>query len=459
MPDRRKIRSEKHPMNSFKNALLGGVLALMLAVPAAAQDAAQLGRELTPFGAIRAGNADGTIPAWTGGITQPPAGYRPGMHHPDPFADDAVKTTITAQTVDRYADKLSPGQIALLKQYPTFKMNVYPTRRSFSAPQRVYDETLANVTRAKLADNGYGVIGARIGIPFPMPRNGQEAVWNHLLRWRGESLKRRTGQANPTAGGDFTMIMFEDDVLFRYAMPDFGTTENMSSYLLQRVVAPARLAGEILLVHETINQVVEPRSAWTYNPGARRVRRAPNSGYDNPGSAADGVRTADQFDIFNGALDRYDWTLVGRKEMYVPYNSYKLHSDALRYTDIIKPNHLNPDHLRYELHRVWVVEAKVKADTNHIYSRRTLYLDEDSWQVLAADHYDSRGQIWRVAEAHVINYYEVPTVWSTLDTSYDLQSGRYTALGFDNQEPMANFNVKLTPDDFSPDALRRAGER
>ncbi|NNG04602.1 MAG: DUF1329 domain-containing protein [Inquilinus sp.] len=443
-------------MKNFTGALLAGAFAVLAAMPAKAQDPSQLGSTLTPFGAIRAGNADGTIPAWTGGITSPPAGYSIGDHHPDPFAGDRVQFSITGANADAYADKLTPGHLATLRQYPSFAMNVYPTRRSASAPQRIYDATIANARSAQLVADGNGVDGASVGIPFPIPNNGLEAIWNHLLRFRGETVFRQYGQANPTAGGAYTMVRIDEKLLFRYARGEPGNT---SVLFLQEVVGPARLAGEILLVHETINQITEPRQAWTYNPGQRRVRRAPNIAYDNPGTAADGLRTSDNLDIFNGAPDRYTWDLVGRRELYVPYNAYKLHSNALSYDDIIRPNHLNPEHLRYELHRVWVVDARLKDGTSHIYARRTFYLDEDSWQIVAVDHYDSRGQLWRLGEAHGINYYEVPTFWTTLDTIYDLQAGRYTANGFDNEQAMYDFSVELDDGDFTPNALRRAGRR
>ncbi len=223
--------------------------------------------------------------------------------------------------------------------------------------------------------------------------------------------------------------------------------------------SPARLAGNVLLVHETLNQVAEQRQAWVYNPGQRRVRRAPNVAYDNPGTASDAQRTNDQLDMYNGAPDRYDWELVGRKEMYIPYNSYKLHSDALKHDDIVKPGHVNPEHLRYELHRVWVVDATLKEGTSHIYTRRTFYVDEDSWQIAAVDMYDGRGQIWRFSEAHVINYYEMPMIWDTLQTHYDLQNGRYQAYGLNNEHEVDSFDVEVTVADYSPSALRRIGLR
>jgi len=441
---------------------LGALLTSAAAFAAVSPDqAARLNQDLTPLGAERAGNADGTIPAWTGGITRPPAGYTPGMHHPDPFAGEQPLYVITKTNLDQYRDKLTAGNLALLQAYPDYKLPVYPTHRTAAVPQYAYDATLANATRAQLINDGNGVTGAIIGEPFPIPQNGQEVMWNFLLRYRGVMAMRQVSQAAPTRGGDYTLVNFEEKFLFNYLVP--GMTEeklnNTVFYFMQEVKAPARLAGYILLVHETLDQVKEPRRAWTYNTGQRRVRRAPEVAYDNPGTAADGMRTSDQLDMFNGALDRYTWTLVGKKEMIVPYNSYKLHSDQVKYKDILKPLHINQDLTRYELHRVWVVDAKLKPDTSHVYQRRTFYIDEDSWQVLVVDQYDSRGQLWRVSEAHCINYYEVPCFWSTLEVHTDLLAGRYLAFGLQNEGPAYDYSVRYTPADFSPDTLRREGLR
>ena len=246
-----------------------------------------------------------------------------------------------------------------------------------------------------------------------------------------------------------------------YSKPgaEFEDLNNIILYFKQKVIAPARLAGYILLAHETLNQVKQPRAAWTYNTGQRRVRRAPNVAYDNPGTASDGMRTSDQFDMFNGAPDRYNWELVGRKEMIVPYNAYMLHSSDVKYKDILTPKHINPELARYELHRVWVVDATLKEGTSHIYSRRTFYIDEDSWQILAVDQYDRRGNLWRVSEGFPINYYDVPTLWSTLEVHTDLQAGRYLAIGLDNESRMYDFNLNRTAKDFTPAALRRDGHR
>jgi hypothetical protein len=442
-------------------ALVVSVVSRAVHAEISADQIARLDGDLTPFGAERAGNADDSIPAWEGGITEPPAAYQPGMHHPDPFADDPVLFTIDGTNMQLYPSRLTAGQKALMRAYPSFRMNVYRTRRSASAPQRIYDATRKVAATARLGDGGNGVTGAVIGIPFPIPENGHQAIWNHLLRYRGETAARWIGQAMPTRGGNYTLVRFQDEVDLRYVHQDM-TEETLNNILLlfkQKVVAPARLAGGILLVQETLDQVKENRRAWVYNKGQRRVRRAPNVAYDNPGTASDGLRTNDQFDMFNGALDRYDWKLVGKREMYVPYNAYKLHSDKLKYKDILTPLHVNPEYPRYELHRVWVVDATLKKGMRHIYKRRTFYIDEDSWQILAVDIYDNRDQLWRVSQGHVINYYEVPTIWTTLEVTTDLQAGRYIALGLDNESRMYDFSIKRSFEDFTPAALRREGRR
>ncbi|QHJ10343.1 hypothetical protein FX988_00555 [Paraglaciecola mesophila] len=427
-------------------------------------EAAKLGGELTPVGAVKAGNADGSIPAWTGGITKPPAGYSKGDHHPDPFADDKVLFTITAKNYQEYAEFLSDGQKELFKAYPdTYKMPIYQSRRSASLPQFVYDETAKNAVMAELIQGGNGVKNAAIGIPFPIPQNGVETIWNHILRYRGESVKRYAGQAAPTASGDYNVIGFEEELMQKYSAKDATREklleENVISKFKQSVTSPARLAGTALLVHETMDQIREPRQAWTYNTGQRRVRRAPNVAYDAPGTGSDGLRTSDDFDMFNGAPDRYNWELKGKQEMYVAYNNYHLHSDKVSYEDILKPGHINPDLTRFEKHRVWVVEATLKPEFRHIYQKRVFFIDEDSWQIQVADMYDNRNELYRVGISHGINYYEVPTQWSTLDVYHDLNSRRYLALGLDNEEKMYEFDADLKDREFTPEAMRRAGRR
>jgi len=455
---------KKASLAAFVAAAIVSTAALAKVSP---QEAAKLGvsgTPLTPMGAERAGNKEGTIPEWTGGITKPPAGYKIGDHHPDPYADDKPVTTITAQNYKTQGDKISAGQIAMFEKYPNWKMVVYPTRRSASYPARNYEMTIKNATTGELVDDGEGVDGVAEGVPFPIldkdpVKAGYEAIWNHKLKFKGVAAQRWANQANPTPSGSFTMTRIKEELLGLYYKE--GNTlkdiNNILIYFYQEVVSPPRLAGQVLLVHETLDSKKEPRQAWVYNPGQRRVRRAPNVAYDNPGTASDGLRTNDQTDMYNGAMDRYDWKLVGKREMYVPYNSYKAHSDKTKAEDLVKPGFINPDLLRYELHRVYVVEATLKAGQRHINPRRTFYIDEDSWQILTMDHYDSQLKLWRYSEAPSVTYYEVPLFWSTLETHHDLKSGRYIVSGLDNQEAMYDFSYQTTPEMFTPQSLRQRG--
>lgn len=451
-------------MNKLTLAALAGlVLAASQAMAGAKPDEIhRLSEDLTPMGSERAGNADGTIPAWTGGITQPPANYTPGVHHPDPFADDKPLFRITGSNYQEYGDKLGVGQKALFEKYPeSYFMDVYPTRRSTSFPQRTYDMTAENGKTATLAENGEGVINAAEGFPFPFPEGPYELMWNHKLKYKGIGGVRYNNQVAPTADGKYSVTVIREELLGLYYKEGetIESINNILLYFFQEVESPARLAGNILLVHETLNQQVLPRQAWIYNPGQRRVRRAPNVAYDNPGTASDGLRTNDMTDMFNGAMDRFDWKVLGKKEMYVPYNSYGAHAEGLDYDEFIRPGHLNQDLMRYELHRVWVIEANLKDGMRHINPKRTFYLDEDSYQILLVDHYDARGELWRASEAHCVNYYEVPTFWSTVEVHYDLQSGRYVTQGLDNTLPVNTFNVELNPGQFTPQALRTRGRR
>jgi len=427
-------------------------------------EVAKLNNELTPMGAVRGANNDGSIPAWNGGITSVPAGYTVGDHHIDPFSADNVEYTITSSNVAQYKAMLTPGQVKLFETYPaTYKMNVYQSRRSASYPEHVYQASIDNAGRTELVEGGNGIENAAVGIPFPLPKDGLEAIWNHILRYRGEAITRQGGQAAPTASGDYTYLGFDDQLMIPYGEKTASAAKLKETNILfkfkQKVTEPARLAGTALLVHETMNQIQTPRQAWTYNTGQRRVRRAPNVAYDTPGTASDGLRTTDDFDMFNGAPNRYNWTLKGKQELLIPYNDYRLHSDSLKYADILQPGHINPEHVRYEKHRVWVVEASLKSDTRHTYKKRVFFIDEDSWQIAVTDIYDNRDELYRVGVAHGINYYEVPTQWSTLEVFHDLQSRRYIAMGLDNEAKMYDFSAKLKDISFTSSALRREGRR
>jgi hypothetical protein len=452
-------------MHSLVAAIMLSLCAGSLLAAVSAEDAASLGTTLTPFGAQRAGNAAGTIPAWTGGITQAPAQYQAaGQHHPDPFAADRPLFTITSANLQQYQSNLTAGQLALFESYPdSYQMPVYQSRRSGSAPQWVYDNIQKNATSARLLDGGNGFTDAYGAIPFPIPRSGVEALWNHIARYRGRYIVRRASEVAVQRNGAYSLVTSQQEALFKFYDPQgsFSELDNNLFYYLSFTKSPARLAGGAVLVHEKLNQVKEARQAWGYSPGQRRVRRAPNLAYDTPIDVADGLRTADDTDMFNGAPDRYDWQLLGKQEIYIPYNNYQVTSPAVSYKDLLQVGHLNPAFTRHELHRVWVVEGTLKSTARHIYSKRTLYLDEDSWQAAVVDQYDGRGQLWRVSIAYLKNYYELPTTWSALDVFHDLQARRYHVQNLDNQESGTIDFSQPVPDDgyFKPAALRRRGTR
>ncbi|MBU1285116.1 MAG: DUF1329 domain-containing protein [Gammaproteobacteria bacterium] len=439
--------------------LLLATCALQAQAKVDSTQAARLGQDLTPLGGERAGNAAGTIPAWDGGLAQPPANYQPGMHHPDPYSADAPLYQINSQNLAQYQAQLPAGLKALLEKNPDYFLRVFPTRRSAAAPQRIYDATRFNAQTAELISGGNGVAGAAAGIPFPLPTTGQEVIWNHIMRYRGDQISFVTNQAAVLSNGAYNLLKLERDIYFLYGREGVSPQDldNTLFYYKYKVVAPAKLAGSALVVQETLDQVLAIRKAWRFNRGERRVRRLPMLAYDTLQPDTNGMATADVVDSYNGAPDRYEWTLVGKQEMLVPYNSYAVHQKGIPYDNILRSNTVNPELLRYELHRVWVVEAELRKGFSHPYAKRRFYIDEDSWQILAADLYDKSGELSGVQESHPISYYDVPMFGSTLETIYDFKGKRYFVDGLDNNEPMYNFNAKLGPRDFTPQALRREG--
>lgn len=448
----------------LSSALWAATLVLgSTAVAVNAQQASDLGGSLTPIGAEMAGNAAGTIPAWTGGLATDAAAIDERGFSADPYADDKPLFVITAANLEQYQDNLTPGQIAMFRRYPTtFRMPVFESRRSVGMPEAVYEAARYNASNAELVQGGNGVVDYKLANAFPIPQSGIEVIWNHITRFRGEALFRVVTQATPQTNGNFTIVRFNEEYVLPTGLTDYNpeTMQNILYYFKQQVTDPARLAGNVLLVHETVDQVATPRMAWIYNAGQRRVRRAPQVSYDGPGTAADGMRTSDNLDLFNGAPDRYDWQLVGKREVYIPYNSYRLGSPQNSYSDIIQAGHINQDLTRYELHRTWEVVATVKEGARHIYAKRHFFIDEDSWQAAHIDHYDARDTLWRVAEAHAMHRFQPQVPGYAMETLYDLVAGRYLATGMSNEEAHDyNYNHSASASDFTPAALRQAGVR
>jgi hypothetical protein len=413
------------------------------------------------MGAERKGNAGATIPEWSGGVTTPPGNYVKGKAEPDPFAGDKPLFTITAANYHDYLDTLTPGQVALFKNYPdTFRMNIYPTRRSAAYPPYCYDAVKRNAASAEFDPDNYNVNNWEIAVPFPVPRNALEALNNHLLSYRPPCLKWNDSQAIVNRNGAYQLVRMEDHLYTLSTIEGTRPGHKDKTSLIQTILAPPRLAGQVLLAHAYSNKLTNRQQAWIYNPGQRRVRKAPQVEYDGPGEAADGLRTTDDYLVFNGAPDRYNWTLKGKQEAFIPYNSFPLVNKRLKYDQILGAGHINPAHVRYERHRVWVLEAQLKPDCRHIYKKRVFYQDEDTWLLIMADTYDNRNELWRVVMAHSYPNYVIPFIWLGPVAFYDLQARRYLVQNLSNEEPTFMDNeVECNDRDFNPAALRRLGTR
>jgi hypothetical protein len=402
---------------------------------------------LSPVGAEVAGNSAGTIPAWNGGMRTPPTGWQASQGYIDPFANEKPLFTVTATNQQEHRDQLTPGVQAVLSRTPEFRMPVYPSHRTAGYPEK------SKPRQTVISSDSQPKSGA---VPFPEPRNGLEAISNHLLRDLGGGVERSFDSFVVKRNGDFTRIGFHDKRVYDENF-DKSVPNRLFSYI-GNFLSPADLVGTIYLVHEPNPLAVEERKAWIYNAGQRRVRRAPDLAYDNVQNGSDGLAVVDQYDGYNGSPNLYDWQLLGKREMLVPYNNYRIGDKRIAYTDVIRKGAPNSDLLRFELHRVWVVEAKLKTGQAHVYQRRLFYLDEDSWSVLLSEAYDSRGKLWRVGLHSLVQYYDALVPWYRFELWFDLTNDSYVLTGLDNgYKTPWTFGVEGLLQDFHPDALRRMG--
>jgi hypothetical protein len=455
---------------TMKTKLLTTALTLSLAASAAvaevpANQAARLGADLTPMGAEKAGSTSG-VSSWSGRAINGSAllnGFDGGAL-PNPFASEKASYTITAGNAAQYDSQLTVGQKAMLATYPdSYRLNVYKSNRTCTYPDFVYKAAKRNAAVGQLIDGGNGISEAIMASPFPIPSSAAEVVWNHTLRYRGERVARDFNITAPTAGGDFTLTYTRDEIVFPYSNAQNARAEdlnNISIYFVAYTSAPARRAGNVVLVHETLNMAKEGRKAWTYSPGTRRVRRAPNIAYDNPVTNGDGMGTSDQYDGYNGAPDRYTWTVSGVEEKLSQQNNYN--AVLTDYDTLLQAGHANPDVMRYEMRRQWVIEGNLKGDARHIYAKRVLRMDEDSKQMTAGEMYDGRGELWRVQEIGQAPDYrpDAQVCWTTGgEFIYDLLAGRYMGLAMKSGRP-ANVVTgleRLEPDYYTPANVRRLG--
>ncbi len=447
------------------------IAALTVAMVVGAADAkappeavSQLGQTLTCMGAERAGSDSG-IPEYSGQWV----GRWPGMKNehgfePGPYADDKPLFTITAQNVGEHAERLTDGMKALLKTYPqTFRMNVYPSHRDFGVPDWVCETARHNAAHATMADDGSGVEGWGGAPAFPIPANGLEAIWSARTTYRAWTEKMVSDIANVYPGGKIAWGRYQLRTMSAMnrldATPRPSLSEKIGAYFFAAYLLPERDRGLVSVGFQFSSHAQGSTQAWQYQPGTRRVRQAPEVGYDYPVPPA-GLHTSDEDSGFNGATDRYTWTLVGKRELIVPYHNFKINDPALRYRDIVTPDTINPEYVRYELHRVWVVDAELKQGMRHVYARRRIYIDEDSWQILTADHYDSRGQLWRVPMILYFYSQEAAAHHRGVQVFHDLTAKAYEANNLVNERPADDWwrlNTPMVPAQFSPEAAARAG--
>lgn len=422
-----------------------------------ARDASALRSMLTPVGATRAGNAAGTIPAWTGGFRTAPAGYQEGAVRPDPFAAEKPLFSITAANFHSYEDSLPDGAKFLFGKYPDYRMDIYPTHRSAAAPDWVYENIYRNATTAHAAPEGiaYGVQGAAGGIPFPIPKDGFEAMWNHLLAFWGPAreLNVSTYVVSSSGAVDRT-VTYREIADFPYYYRD-AKPDSFGGYYfktLQLAIAPSRKVGQGYLNWQPINTRRDKFAAWRLLPGEHRVRRAPSISYDVPDPDTDGLQSMDEYYLFFGGLDHYDFKLLGKKELYVPYNNNRLNQRPV--TEILGPAHANPDDLRYELHRVWVVEGTLAKGQHDVVGRRRLYLDEDTWLAVYSDSWDDTGKLWKFGHGTMYLMPEIPAVILGSQFVYDLELGGYVyGFAFNGERSSYKVTEPHDPSIFTPESM------
>jgi hypothetical protein len=461
-------KNKRKTMNiPFRSSLPLAALLMLVAQGSWAKideaEAQKLGNELTCFGAEKAGSADGSIPAFSGQWLGTPPGIQfagLGARHPDPYANEKPLFTITAQNMAQYEQRLSDGQKALLRKYPqTFAIPVYPSHRDFRLDDVRCEITRTNALTAELEDVNMGVKALKGGTPFPIPKNGDQLLRNMLLPAYVIQEDAVYDQAVVYPDGKSAWGQMRYEVLDKTGgEEDLGQpTEGIFAYSKVTMLKPERQKGEASMTYTYFNELRNPQTSWQYNPGARRVRQSPGFGFDMP-LGVGGFRTIDDDRLFNGSPERYDWKLVGKRELYIPYNGYRLEAADVKYADLLKTGSIDPRFMRYEPHRVWVLEATLKEGYRHRYAKRVLYIEEDSWQAVMADNYDARGQLWRTNFMNTFYAYDARVFHAGVTVYHDLMSGAYLADRLTNvgETPKLNGD-RLKPFMYTTDMLRQAG--
>ncbi|MGU7771700.1 DUF1329 domain-containing protein [Burkholderia sp. MR1-5-21] len=428
-------------------------LASFNAWPVTPTDVAKLGQELTAVGAEKAGSKDGEIPAFSG-QSKPTGAWTYGKQREDfwQHKDEKPLFVIDASNVDKYKDKLTPGQIQLLKQVKGYTMPVYPSHRDCGVPEQVADNTKASAIKSSIAKNGWSLENAVLpGIPFPVPETGVEAVWNFLMRYEGvgNSYSESQTYVSPRPGSSQPIVVRWSELNYfpwaqkgQHSPQDDGGLQWGTYYLYSD---PAALAGQGTIQRYYYNKDVD---TWYYFTGQRRVRRLPAYAYDAPLIGFENQYPADMAFIFSGNPDRFDWKLVGKKEVYIPYNGFAMQRTGKKLSDATGEKFINPAYRRYELHRVWEVVGTVKTGMRHSTPKKVLYLDEDSWIAAVGDDYDAQGNIWKAKESYITPEWDLGACSMSANVFNDLISGRYI---FDFSSVGAQKDIRFfVPGDHDP---------
>ncbi|KVA46978.1 DUF1329 domain-containing protein [Burkholderia cepacia] len=428
-------------------------------------DLKALDGQLTPMGAVRAASKDSGVPEWSGKWlgTPPDVQYKRGSRYPDPYASEKPVATITAENMAQYAEHLTDGQKAMFKRYPaTYKIVVYPSHRDFRYPDSVYKDIRTYAPDSTMTPDANGLTNAPPTVPYPIPKTAAELLWNQRFSSSIGTEQATYDQAVVYSDGNIAWGKVRYDI---YSPRNVGKYDvksdlNNRTYYRNATELPLSDRGSLIVGFTNWDKAGADNSSrtWMYNPGTRRVRQAPEYGYDQP-QGPGGFRTVDDDRLYNGPGDRYDWKIVGKREIYVPYNNYKVMDSAVKYGELLTKGHENPSYIRYELHRVWVLQATLKSGYRHQYAKRVLYIDEDSWQSLLADNYDARGQLWRTNVATSLYAYDAKVFYPSAVFFHDLISGAYMADRLTNEGPMPKLDnsPQFNEAYFSPDAIRSSG--
>ena len=429
------------------------------------EQAARLGGdEYTCFGAVRAGSHSG-IPAFAGKyVGKWPDMNEDAAYQPGPYAKEEPLFVVTAQNMDKYLLNLTEGARALLKQLPSqFKMRVYPSHRDFGYPDWTCEVARHNAKAALLTGEGNGVENGLGGATaFPFAATGIEAIWGAKTTYRAWTTQGIFDIAAVYSDGKAAWGRNQLMTLSPMHEPGLDKRPSLNdepgAYFYNKYLSPERNKGEVSVGTQPNNFEKQSTNAWQYLPGTRRLRQAPEVGYDYPVPPF-GLHTSDEDSGFNGATDRYDWKLLGLKEFLVPYHNFRVNDPSLSLKDLVTPGTLNPEYIRYELHRVQVVEATLKEGFRHQYARRRVYIDDESRQILWAEHDDSRGELWRVAMFLTFYSPEAMTFQRGVQVFHDLRANAYEANYLVNESGKNGWvlNQPIKMSQFSPQAAARGG--